>query len=121
MSKLSGLGGRLYRGETSIDFIGKQRRWFAISGVVVIISAIALTTQGLKLGIEFKGGSAFTVTKTNISLQDARDAVAEVGVPGEPIIQKLGTNKVRVQTDALSVEKSNAIQDALAKKYDVSV
>ena len=61
MSKPSGLGGRLYRGETSIDFIGKRRRWYALSGLVIIISAIALGTQGLKLGIEFKGGASFTI------------------------------------------------------------
>ena len=119
MSKLSGIGGRLYRGETSVDFIGKRRRWYAFSGLLILASAIALSTQGLHLGIEFKGGSSFTITQTGISLADAQDAVASAGVPGEPIIQKLGTNKVRVQTGALSVAQSNAVQDALAKKFGI--
>ncbi len=51
MAKLSGIGGRLYRGETSIDFIGKRRRWYAISGILIIASAATLFTQGLHLGI----------------------------------------------------------------------
>ncbi len=62
MSRLSGIGGRLYRGDTSIDFIGKRRRWYAFSGLLILASAISLGVQGLHLGIEFKGGSEFTIT-----------------------------------------------------------
>ncbi len=120
MSKLSGIGGRLYRGETSVDFIGKRRRWYAFSGVLIIASALALSIQGLHLGIEFKGGSEFTITKTGISLPDARAAVASTKVPGDTIIQQLGTNKIRVQTAPLSVAQSNQVQDALAAKFGVS-
>ena len=64
MRSLSGIGGRLYRGETSIDFIGKRRRWYAFSGVIIAMSAIVLGTQGLNLGIEFKGGAEFQVVST---------------------------------------------------------
>ena len=59
MSSLSGIGGRLYRGETSIDFVGKRRRWYGFSGLLIALSAVVLGTQGLNLGIEFKGGSEF--------------------------------------------------------------
>ena len=120
MTRLSGLGGRLYRGDTSVDFIGKRRRWYAFSGVLIIASALALSIQGLHLGIEFKGGSEFTVTKTGISIADARAAVASTKVPGDTIIQQLGTNKVRVQTAPLSSAQSNQVQDALAAKFGVS-
>ena len=120
MTRFSGLGGRLYRGDTSVDFIGKRRRWYAFSGVLIIASALALSIQGLHLGIEFKGGSEFTVTKTGISIADARAAVASTKVPGDTIIQQLGTNKVRVQTAPLSSAQSNQVQDALAAKFGVS-
>ena len=82
MSKFAGLGGRLYRGETSVDFIGKRRRWYAISAVLIIASALALSLQGLHLGIEFKGGSSFTVTKTGVTIESARSALSTVNVPG---------------------------------------
>jgi len=120
MSKISGLGGRLYRGDTSIDFIGKRRRWYAVSGLLIIASAFALSLQGLHLGIEFKGGSSYTVTKPGISIEDARSAVATTSIPGEVIIQKVGTDKVRVQTGSLSVLQSNAVQDALASKFGIT-
>ena len=51
MSKLSGLGGRLYSGETSFDFIGQRRRWYSISAVFILASIAALIIQGLHLGI----------------------------------------------------------------------
>lgn len=120
MSKFSGLGGRLYRGETSIDFIGNRRRWYSISALFILASIAALTLQGLHLGIEFKGGSSFTVTKINASIEDARAAVATVGVPGEIIVQNIGTDKVRVQTAALDTAQNNAVQDALATKFSVA-
>ena len=120
MSKFSGLGGRLYRGETSVDFIGKRRRWYSISAFFILMSIAALSLQGLHLGIEFKGGSSFTVTKANASIADARTAVGTVGIPGEIIVQNVGTNKVRVQTAALDNTQNNAVQDALAAKFSVS-
>ena len=121
MSALSGIGGRLYRGEKSFDFIGKRRRWYALSGIFIIASLFALTVQGLKLGIEFKGGSAFTVTSSSASIESARSAVASAGVTNEVIVQKIGNNKVRVQTGSLPNATTNAVQDALAAKFGVSV
>ena len=121
MSKLSGLGGRLYRGETSVNFIGRRRRWYTVSAVFILLSIGALAVQGLHLGIEFKGGSSFTVTTQNPSVTEARAAVDEAGVSGEAIIQVLGDNKVRVQTGALETAQNNAVQDALAAKFSVAV
>jgi preprotein translocase subunit SecF len=120
VSKFSGLGGRLYRGETSINFIGQRRRWYALSGFFVLLSIGALAIQGLTLGIEFKGGSSFTVNTPNPSVVQAREAAAEAGLQGEPIVQLVGNDKVRVQTPALEPALNNAIQDALATKFAVS-
>lgn len=121
MSSLSGIGGRLYRGETSFDFIGKRRRWYAVSGLLIIASIGALAIQGLHLGIEFKGGSSYIVTKQGVTVEQARAAVESTGISGETIIQKIGTEKIRVQTGALTSVESNALEDALATKLGVSV
>ncbi len=121
MSKFSGLGGRLYRGETSVNFIGRRRRWYAVSGFLVLLSIGALAIQGLQLGIEFKGGSSFTVNTANPSVSAAREAVTEAGVDTEAIVQLLGDDKVRVQTKALDPVQNNAIQDALAAKFAVTL
>jgi preprotein translocase subunit SecF len=120
VSKFSGLGGRLYRGETSVNFIGNRRRWYGLSGFFVLLSIGALAIQGLSLGIEFKGGSSFTVNTSSPSVAQAREAVQEAGVTSGAIVQLVGDDKVRVQTEALEAAENNALQDALAAKFSVS-
>jgi preprotein translocase subunit SecF len=121
MAKLSGIGGRLYRGETSYDFIGKRRRWYGFSILLLVASAVTLFTQGLHLGIEFKGGSSFTVTSTNASIPLAESALRDAGISSQNIIQKVGDDKVRIQTEPLSNVQQNAVQDQLAAKFNVSI
>jgi preprotein translocase subunit SecF len=121
MSKLTGLGGRLYSGETSVNFIGHRRRWYAISFLFIALSIGALSIQGLHLGIEFKGGSSYTVNKTGATIEQARTAVESAGITSEVIVQKVGTDKVRVQTGALSVDQSKAVEAALTSQFGINV
>lgn len=119
MSKLSGLGGRLYSGETSIEFIANRRRWYSISAVFILLSIGALVIQGLHLGIEFKGGSSYTVNKTGTTVEEARSALEGVDIPGEIIVQKIGDDKIKIQTGALSSAQSNAVEAALTDAFNV--
>ena len=121
MSKLSGLGGRLYSGETSFNFVGNRRRWYSISAIFILASIGALAIQGLHLGIEFKGGSSYTVNKSGISVEQARASVANVGIEGEIIVQKIGDSKVRIQTGALTSEQSKAVEAALTQTFNVAI
>jgi preprotein translocase subunit SecF len=121
MSKLSGLGGRLYSGETSFDFIGRRKQWYGLSAMLVLISIAALGIQGLHLGIEFKGGSSYTVNKAGISVEAARASVENVGISGEIIVQKIGDTKVRIQTGALTAGQSNAVETALTQTFGVNI
>ena len=121
MAQLSGLGSRLYSGETSFNIIGNRKRWYSISAVFILISIAALAIQGLHLGIEFKGGSSYTVNKTGTTIEEARSAVATTGIAGEVIVQKIGNSKIRVQTGTVTAAQSAAIEDALASKFSVNV
>ncbi len=116
---LSGIGGRLYRGETSIEFIAKKKRWYAFSGLLIIVSAIALGTQGLKLGIEFKGGSVFTVQSAGVNVAQGQGALTSAGITTQSIVQKIGTNKLRLQTTDLPQSTISAARTALAKTFSV--
>ena len=59
MSALGGIGGRLYRGEVSVDFVGRKRLWYSISGLILAICVAALLVSGLNFSVDFKGGSVF--------------------------------------------------------------
>jgi preprotein translocase subunit SecF len=115
------LGARLYSGETSFDFIASRKRWYAISTLLLLLSIGTIAFQGLQLGIEFKGGASYTVTKAGATVEDARSAVESVGVSSELIVQSIGNEKIRVQTGTLTSVESNAVQDALAAQFGISV
>ena len=59
-NRFAGLG-RLYRGETTFDFIGRRTIGFAISLLIVVAGAGSLLIKGLELGIDFSGGVAWEV------------------------------------------------------------
>src|SRR5579872_4940078 len=71
---------RLFRGETSFDFAGRWRRWFAISGLVILAGVISLGVRGLNFSIDFRGGTVWQVP-TTASVSQARSAVG-AAVPG---------------------------------------
>ncbi|MSX59898.1 MAG: protein translocase subunit SecF, partial [Actinobacteria bacterium] len=120
MAKLSGLGGRLYSGETSFNIVERRKRWYSISALFILASIAALAIQGLHLGIEFKGGASYTVTQPTATVEQARGAVEGIGIPGEIIVQKIGTTKVRVQTGAVTPDQSKAIESALTSTSGVT-
>ena len=125
MSRAGNFGARLYRGEVSYDFVGNQRRWYAISGLILVVTVLALVFRPLQLGIEFKGGAEFTVTGTSsCSVAEARTAAGSVLPTGSEVIaQKIGSGgstTVRVQTEELATQDERvAVQDALAKACSV--
>jgi preprotein translocase subunit SecF len=53
---VSGTLARVFRGETKIDFIGRRNLWFALSALLLLVSAVSLIAKGLNYGIEFEGG-----------------------------------------------------------------
>jgi preprotein translocase subunit SecF len=53
---VSGTLARVFRGETNIDFIGRRKLWFALSALLILVSAASLIAKGLNYGIEFEGG-----------------------------------------------------------------
>jgi preprotein translocase subunit SecF len=68
---------RLYRGETTVNFAGRWRRWFAISGTVILIGLISLGVRGLNFSSDFKGGTIWQVP-TTATVGQARAAVNKI-------------------------------------------
>ena len=73
MKKLMAGFGRIYRGETTFNFIGKRVIGFTVSLVIVLAGALSLLVQGLELGIDFRGGVAWELPAGPITDQDARE------------------------------------------------
>src|ERR1700743_637132 len=107
-----GIAGRLYRGEVSINFVGRQRTWYGISGVFALISAIALAVKGLNFSLEFRGGSSFTFSNGPSTTQDAISRVVTENGGGDASVQLTSTPTVHqwtVETGALSSSVSQKV------------
>jgi preprotein translocase subunit SecF len=114
MAKRASLRHRLYHGETAFDFMGRMRLWFLISGVIIVAGVISLVTQGLNLGIDFKGGVSWTVKAPHTTVASVRDAVRPFGL-GEATIQTTGNGFLKVSAKHLPQDKQNQVTDAIAK------
>jgi preprotein translocase subunit SecF len=117
---MGSLGNRLYRGEVSYDFVGRRKRWYAVSAVILLLSVIALLFFRLTLGIEFRGGAEFRVASPEATEETVLETVQDAGIAGEIRVQQVGNDTIRVQTEKLTTEESQEVSAALAERFDVN-
>ncbi len=111
-----GLAGRLYHGETAFDFVGRRRRWAALSGVVILVGLLALGIRGLNFGIDFRGGTSWELPSKGVSITAARGAVAGAGVKNATVQTLKGTNGTDLRVEAKIPPTDQAkVTSALAK------
>ena len=121
---------RLYRGETRFDFVGRRKVWFTISTVIIVAGIVSIILRGgLNLGIEFKGGTEWTVKAPHVTQTQATDAMQAAGLTS-PIVQLLGqgsNQQLNVQADlnrlspAAQKAESLKVEEAIAKLVGTTV
>lgn len=122
MPSFAQLGNDLYTGKRSYPVVQNRRRWFVIAGVVVLISLALLVVRQLNPGIEFRGGSEFVVSGAEQPAEGpARAVLEQMGSEQVPRVTLVGSSSVRVQTEELTSEETDAVQGALAQAYGVPV
>jgi preprotein translocase subunit SecF len=114
--------GRLYRGETNIDFIGHRKRWYLASVVIILVCLGSIIFRGFNFGIEFAGGVQMQVpAKPGVSLQDVRSAVEAQGVTvvSAQTAGSGGNQKYVIRTPVLKEEQRSAAANAVAQAAKV--
>ncbi|WP_043502478.1 protein translocase subunit SecF [Georgenia sp. SUBG003] len=120
MASFAQIGNDLYTGRRSFDFIGRRRTWFVAAAVLMLASVLVVTVKGINPGIEFRGGSQFTVSGAATTSQEPANRVLEdLGAGEPPRVSAVGSDSVRVQTERLTNEQTTEVQGALAEAYDV--
>jgi len=99
---------RLYRGQTTFDFVGRRRWWFGISAIIIAAGILAIATQGLNLGIDFKGGSSWEVQAPGVSVAEVTSAVEADGLP-QPVVQILGGKTVQVEANLNTLSSAQQV------------
>lgn len=122
MNKLAQWGNQLYTGKRSYPFVPKRKLWFSIAAVLLLLSVLVPVVKGgFNLGIDFRGGSEFTVSAVqNTDITIGEEAVA-TAVPGqEATVTNIAPNTMRVQTERLDDDQTLSIAAELASAYGVS-
>jgi preprotein translocase subunit SecF len=124
MSGFAQFGNDLYSGKRSIDFVGRQKLWYGVSVAMIILAAIGLFGRHLNIGLEFRGGSEFTVSSvtnfTNFETR-AKTALDTLGTGSAVVVTRVGTNSVRVQTETFQNTLTDQVKSALASEFNVGV
>ena len=122
MASFATFGNELYTGKRSYDFVGSKKIWFLIAAVAVALSILLPVAKGgFNLGIEFRGGSEFTVS--NVKDRDAalgEKAVQDVVSGSLPRVANVAGNTMRIQTDKLTDDETLQIKEGLTKAYGVT-
>ncbi len=96
-----------------VNFLGKRKIAYVISGVLVVLSIFSLTTNGLNQGVDFVGGRTYTVRFDQ--------AVNSVELENN-LIEKLGSaevktfgssNQVRITTNYKVDNEDSSVEDEI--------
>jgi preprotein translocase subunit SecF len=123
MRSFSQFGNDLYTGKRSIDIVSRQKTWYVVSLVLLVLAAAGLFGRGLNIGLEFRGGSEYQVAAvsnfTNFEAR-AKAALGTVNPGSNVVVTRIGTNTVRVQTENFqSTTVTAKVKSALASQFNV--
>jgi SecD/SecF fusion protein len=106
------------------DFMGASRWFFTVSGVILLVGALALSTKQLNFGIDFESGTRIKAALQQPTDEEGvRDALERAGIDGEEIQQvddpNFGSNVFQIQSHQLEPGEVRAAESALIDEFGV--
>jgi preprotein translocase subunit SecF len=105
-----------FHNKTHYPFMATRKRWYIVSGLLILISLGSLAVRGLNFGIDFTGGVVLELGFPQAAdLQKVRGSLEERGFGGA-VVQSFGTTKdvlVRL-LPGKGVDTNKLAQDVLA-------
>lgn len=124
MANLSTWGNRLHSGEKTYPIIGQRKRWFMVSAALMTLALLILIFKGLNPGIDFRGGTEYTLSGvSNPDTTIAVDVVANALPAEEPRVAVVGSGDskgVRVQLGELEQAQVDDLGGKLADAYGIA-
>ena len=124
ISKPSFLGAAGKRRVWRFDFMGASRYFFTMSGVILLVGALAVGGKGLNLGIDFTSGTRITVgLERPATQQQVSQLVNAAGAPNPEVQQvsnkALGNNVFQISVKKLGPNGVPRVQSALQNRFGV--
>lgn len=104
----------------NIDFMGKRRFFYGVSGFILFAGIVSLFIKGLTFGIDFKGGTEVVVRFLDAQPIEKVRAVMDQTKMGTFEIKTFGGTRdylVRTDRKGEGAKISTAIEDALKKGF----
>jgi SecD/SecF fusion protein len=108
------------------DFMGASRYFFTMSGVILLIGALAIGGRGLNLGIDFTSGTRITVGLEHATTQQqVASEISSLGI-SSPTVQKitgdksLGDNAFQISFSKLPSGGRAEIENALQSRFGIA-
>lgn len=124
MGKMSRLGNDLYQGRKSFNFVGRPWVWYASSLLLVSIAVAILFIKPLNMGVEFTGGTTFSVpvgagNATQDNADAMREIVADSGIANaeNPTVTTEGGSALTIQVENLSEEQRNQLSEVVRDEW----
>ena len=91
--------------------------WFGISALLIVPGIVALFTWGLRVGIDFRGGTLIELkfSQSTDQTQPVREAVKDLALDNL-IIQKAGEGSVFLRTGVIDAQKHSQIGESIKNK-----
>lgn len=107
------------QGVQQMQIIEKRKIFYIISLILIIPGVISLFSQGLNLGIDYRGGSIINVRiedKAQVNPADVREVLADVNLE-KAEVQKSG-NDFYIRTSELNQEQTNELMATLKDNFE---
>jgi SecD/SecF fusion protein len=118
-----GAGKRSHHWWQTFDFMGASKWFFSLSGVILLIGALAIGGKGLNFGIDFESGTRIKTELVKPANEDGVRSVLSSAGFGDAEIQRLsgkeisGGNGFQISTETLTEAQRQRVQDGLQQKY----
>ena len=106
---------RVYRGETSFDFVGRRRWWYALSGIIIVAGLVSFGVKGFNWGIDFKGGTSWEVPAHNATVTEVQSALTTKAGLSSSTVLILGQGSSAVVQVQADLNKEAPSQQAATK------
>jgi preprotein translocase subunit SecF len=106
----------------NIDFLGRRKWWFALSGALIAVSLVGLIKPGLNFSIAFSGGSSLQFdNRSGASVADYQGVMARFG-RNEAQVEILGDERVSIRTESLTELglRADELRQAVAREAGIS-
>jgi SecD/SecF fusion protein len=109
----------------TFDFMGASKWFFSMSGVILLVGALAIGGKGLNFGIDFKSGTRIKTPlerpATESQVRSVMDRLGYADAEIQRVNDKaLGPNVIQISTSQLQPDKVQKVRSALDTRFGVA-